>query len=346
MKKWKHHIINFFLCSFVCSLIHAQDIHVSQFYETPLMRNPALAGIFTGHIRLQAVHRNQWSWTNYPYRTTALSGEYKFPVGFGYDYMTVGMQTYYDVAGSSKLKTLQLMPALNFHKSLSGSKTEYLSGGFMVGMIQRQFDLNNLTFNNQYVNGEFNPNNSSGESFSSVNRMILDFAAGLSYNSAVGEAGSYYLGASLFHINQPTESFKDDKIKLASKMQINGGLHLKMSERLDMVAEMNYSKQGTFNEIMLGSIWSLSLTDNYFDADAEEELEKVAIGVGGFIRFKDAFTPVIKLTYKKMDIGISYDINLSDLTLGSKGKGGYELSVSYKLVRPSLELSKQFCPRF
>ena len=31
----------------------AQDIHFSQFFETPLLRNPALAGIFTGDIRLQ-----------------------------------------------------------------------------------------------------------------------------------------------------------------------------------------------------------------------------------------------------------------------------------------------------
>jgi hypothetical protein len=171
-------------------------------------------------------------------------------------------------------------------------------------------------------------------------------AAGLSYNSEVGETGSYYIGASLYHINQPTESFKDDKIQLSSKFQLNAGLHLRMGERIDMVAEANYSKQGTFTETMLGSIWSLKLNDDYTNTDTEEGLDKIAIGVGGFIRLQDAFTPVVKLTYKRLDIGLSYDINLSDLKTGSKGKGGYELSLSYKFTRPSLELSKQFCPRF
>ena len=38
-----------------------QDIHFSQFSETPLLRNPALAGIFSGDVRVQAVFRNQWN---------------------------------------------------------------------------------------------------------------------------------------------------------------------------------------------------------------------------------------------------------------------------------------------
>jgi hypothetical protein len=30
----------------------AQDIHFSQFFEAPLLRNPSLAGIFTGDVLL------------------------------------------------------------------------------------------------------------------------------------------------------------------------------------------------------------------------------------------------------------------------------------------------------
>ncbi|HET9279065.1 MAG TPA: type IX secretion system membrane protein PorP/SprF, partial [Flavitalea sp.] len=39
----------------------SQDLHLSQFFETPLLRNPALAGIFTGDVRVQAVYRDQWN---------------------------------------------------------------------------------------------------------------------------------------------------------------------------------------------------------------------------------------------------------------------------------------------
>ena len=36
-----------------------QDINYSQFYELPLLRNPALAGIFNGNVRFTAGYRNQ-----------------------------------------------------------------------------------------------------------------------------------------------------------------------------------------------------------------------------------------------------------------------------------------------
>ena len=41
--------------------IYAQDLHFSQFYEAPLIRNPALAGLFDGDVNVQLVYRNQWA---------------------------------------------------------------------------------------------------------------------------------------------------------------------------------------------------------------------------------------------------------------------------------------------
>src|SRR5579864_8642241 len=76
----------------------AQDIHFSQFYEAPLLRNPALAGIFTGDYRVQAIFHNQWNSFSNAYRTGSLSGEYKWPVGKSSDFFTTGMEILYDQA--------------------------------------------------------------------------------------------------------------------------------------------------------------------------------------------------------------------------------------------------------
>ena len=59
-----------------------QDINFSQFYELPLLRNPALAGIFNGNVRFTAAYRNQWESITAPYRTMALGSEVKFFKGF------------------------------------------------------------------------------------------------------------------------------------------------------------------------------------------------------------------------------------------------------------------------
>src|SRR5678815_5034661 len=99
--------------------VQAQDLHLSQFYETPLLRNPALAGIFTGDVRVNAVYRDQWNSVTSGYRTGSLSGEYKVPVGRGDDYVTWGMQLFYDKAGTVSFTQTKVLPALNFHKSIS-----------------------------------------------------------------------------------------------------------------------------------------------------------------------------------------------------------------------------------
>jgi hypothetical protein len=78
----------------------AQDIHFSQFFEAPLLRNPSLAGIYTGDVRVQAVYRDQWNSVTNAYKTGSLNGEYKMPVGKGDDFLTLGLQMMYDRAGT------------------------------------------------------------------------------------------------------------------------------------------------------------------------------------------------------------------------------------------------------
>jgi Type IX secretion system membrane protein PorP/SprF len=115
--------------------ISAQDLHFSQFFEAPLLRNPSLAGLFAGDIRVQAVYRNQWSSISFPYQTGSLNMEYKFPVGKGDDFFTAGMQFLFDKAGSVALTSTQLLPALAFHKSMSASSwdswVEWLADAWM-----------------------------------------------------------------------------------------------------------------------------------------------------------------------------------------------------------------------
>src|SRR3982750_4961008 len=81
----------------------AQDIHFSQFFEAPLLRNPSLAGIFTGDIRVQGVYRDQWNSFTNAYRSGSFNAEYKMPVGKGDDYLTTGIQVLYDKAGTAGL---------------------------------------------------------------------------------------------------------------------------------------------------------------------------------------------------------------------------------------------------
>ncbi|MGV3658283.1 MAG: PorP/SprF family type IX secretion system membrane protein, partial [Chitinophagaceae bacterium] len=297
------------------------------FYETPLLRIPARAGIFTGDVRVQAVYRNQWQSVTYPYRTSALSAEYKFPVGYANDFLTIGLQTFYDVAGIARLSTAQVMPALNFHKALNEEKNSFLSAGFMAGYVQRYFNDKNLTFDNQYTGGQYNPSAPSGENFAYLKRGFADYAAGLSFSSSLANAGNYYIGVSLFHLTKPSETFMNKEFVLMRKFQANAGVKAAFNDDLQFRGEVNFLKQGPFTEIMLGGLATYHITDMYEEGT---NIKSVSVSGGLFLRLNDAAVPVVKLNYNNFEVGMSYDANISKLTTASRGRGGYELSLSYK----------------
>ena len=73
----RYRILTAILVLLMGSKVQSQDIHFSQFYDAPLMRNPSLAGIFTGDVRIQMVYRDQWRSVTNAYRSGSLNAEYK-----------------------------------------------------------------------------------------------------------------------------------------------------------------------------------------------------------------------------------------------------------------------------
>src|ERR1700694_4661286 len=159
----------------------SQDIHFSQFFEAPLWRNPSLAGIFSGDIRVQAVYRDQWNSVTNAYRTGSLNAEYKMPIGKANDFITTGIQLLYDRAGTVSWVSTHVLPALNYHKSLSVDRNSYLSLGFMGGPVMRRFDRSKMTTNSTYDGlGD-------GEKFIDPKYTYIDGAVGMSYNTQLDD---------------------------------------------------------------------------------------------------------------------------------------------------------------
>ena len=71
------------------------------------------------------------------------------------------------------------------------------------------------------------------------------------------------------------------------------------------------------------------------------------IHAGCFYRLNDAVIPVIKMKYKKMTVGVSYDVNTSSLKEGSNMQGGYEITLTLSGQYPEIAKDKRvFCARF
>lgn len=291
----------------------------------PMLRNPALAGIFDGDIRVSIAHRNQWQSVTVPFKTSALGVEYKLPVFSYNDYLTLGAQIVYDVAGDVHLKRTQLLPVLNFHKSLSDDKDNYLSVAFTGGPVQSRFNPALARLDDQFIDGAFSAVNATQEFFTNTGFSYWDASAGITYSSGFGEASRYYIGAALFHFTQPPVHFFTDASDtyLSRKWSLNAGLTMATSEINRLLAYADYFTQGGNRQFLAGMIYETDITQNYDE-------DNVSLGIGGFYRYNDAVVPVVRLKYFKTEIGLSYDVNISSLATASRLRGGFELTGTFR----------------
>lgn len=328
-----------------------QDIGFSQYYDQPFQRNPALAGIFTGDIRVVGSFRNQWQSVTVPYQTFGVSGELKVPMDFiTGDNFTIGLQMIRDVAGTSRYSTTQAMPAINYSFPLSQESNSYLSIGFMGGWRQQKFDPEKLTLNDQFVpmsNGTFIILPASRQLFTHTVASYLDFSTGISYNGAIRDA-DYYIGGAMFHLVNPTVKFVDTtNVQLHKKLTLNFGLSAPLGEYDELEVYGDYFQQYNekYKKIGIKSIQA-GLMLNHILSFSEEEQKSFTVGM--LYRLDDAIIPVVKLEMNSFVIGLSYDVNISKLVSASQHRGGLELALSYKkgFNYRNGELRQTICPRF
>lgn len=333
----------FFVSLLVNSLViqAQQDINFSQFYELPLLRNPALAGIFNGNVRFTAAYRNQWESVTTPYRTMAIGSEVKFFKGLTQgDFVTLGLQVTNDVAGDSKLKRTQVFPVLNYHKMLNEENNSFISLAFMGGSVSENFDPSRLQFDDQFVNGAYSASNPTSETFSRTNFSYWDASTGLSFTSLIKNNAKFYFGAGLFHFTNPKLSFMlNNDIRLNKKWVFNTGVSAYTNTFNRIVVYADYFMQGGDRMAQGGFLF----THNFDEAGDEARL---AISGGAVYRYKDAIIPVIKLNTNKLLIGLSYDVNTSKLKTASSYRGGFELTLSYMGLwnKSNSDADKVHCP--
>jgi type IX secretion system PorP/SprF family membrane protein len=338
----KYYLSFIFIC--IASIAYGQDIHFSQIFETPLLRNPALAGVFSGDIRMQTVYRSQWNSVTNAYRTASANMEYKLPVGETSDFITIGGQFLFDKAGTVDLTSTHILPAVNYHKSLSGDRSMYLSMALMGGWVQRRIDKSKITTNSQFDGNNYNGGLATGETFDKSSYSYFDGTAGLSFNAQLGENvdNNFYIGAAYHHFNRSKKVsfYSDATVEMKPKWVMSGGIRMSTSDYTYITFEGDYTTQSTNKEIIAGLLYSYKLDD---PTDP-----KYLIHGGAYMRLNDAIIPVVKIETKPLAIAVSYDINVSGLKKASTGRGGFELSLTYQKYLDKYNSSSNAtrCPKF
>lgn len=208
------------LCCNIQKLL-AQDLHFSQYFNNPLLVNPANTG-FAPDVdwRLGASYRNQYSsLTANPYKTMSAWGDAQlFNDRFDNGWVGIGGAVLRDVAGAGNLSSTRAFGAVAYHQLL-GLKS-LLSAGFNIGYISKKVDFTKLTFNNQWNGKFFDITIPSNENFAYSQVGYFDLQAGLNYAFFPSENLYLNAGFSASHINRPRESFFSQQALVDQRLSV------------------------------------------------------------------------------------------------------------------------------
>lgn len=303
-----------------------QDIHFSQFYSSPTFLNPGSTGLFNGNIRAMLNYRSQWKTVSDPFSTFSASLDSRlFQDKLKSGFFGAGIVFYNDVAGASKLTTGNY--ALNISYALEIEEDMYLSLGVQPGFLQKSINYNGLLFGNQWTGLEFN-SGIPGEYSGSMKFMTFDLAAGLYYNYRPSDDLAFYAGVSGAHLTAPSISFLGATDNLIRKFTIHGGAEIAIPNS-DIIAYPNFlvKLQSPNRIINFGSDFKYVIKEQ---SRYTGFVDEVSAGLGLYYRAGDAFWGTLQFNYTGFTLALSYDINISDLTVASKGLGGMEIMLMYR----------------
>jgi type IX secretion system PorP/SprF family membrane protein len=335
------------LTSFIAIMhVHvcAQDLHFSQWYNAPLITNPANTGFIPdADYRLGANFRDQWSSVmTEPYRTMSIWGDAQLLRNrIQNGWLGLGGVILRDEAGSGNLTSTEAYASIAYHQMLGYSSL--LTAGFNVGWINKRINSANLKFPDQFDGKFFDNTLPTSVQIDQPNVSLFDMQVGMNY--AYFPTDKMYVngGFSVWHLNHARESFfLSDPAGFDSRLPsryigfLNGSF--KTSDLVIVNPMAYYSNQAGASETVLGLNAQYNLS-----SDGDQQV------IGGlYFRVGDAVIPMIGFVYKNIRLMFTYDATISTLKNENNGLGAWEFSlVEYGTYSQFNGNSRQsLCPSF
>jgi type IX secretion system PorP/SprF family membrane protein len=328
------------ICSLVFALtVQAQDLHFTQFFNSPLTTNPANTGFIPdADYRLGANYRNQWSSVmTVPYKTTSIFGDAQlFRDKLENGWLGIGGVLLSDVAGSGSLRSTKVYGSIAYHQQLGNSSL--LSAGFNVGWANKRIDQSKLKFPDQF-DGKFFDAPTTAVSLTNTSVSYVDVQAGMNYAYFPQENVYINAGYSIHHVNRPKETFFNDNTNAGRiPMRHIGFVNaiLKVNDRVIINPNAYFTTQAKATELVVG------LNGNY---NLSEYGEKQLVA-GLYYRLGDAIAPMIGFELNNTKFTFSYDATLSSLNQFNNYRGALEFSIIKKGFYPQNQDRQSMCPTF
>jgi type IX secretion system PorP/SprF family membrane protein len=325
----------------------SQDIHFSQLFENPLSLNPSLSGAFAGNVMAEANYKNQWNsvaQNGNGYSTMAATLEFHNMLKtWGSGYLSPGFTVFNDESGDAHIT--QLEAAFTLASGVYLDDKNCISAGLQAGWAQNSIQLSSLTWDNQYVNGAYNPSVAPNEGTIGNSFTYADFAGGISWHYGNGETNmssnddmKASAGAAIYHINQPNMSYFNQSYQGSSlymKYTFYGNMEIGVQNtNLKVLPGIVFLSQGPASELDAGAKLRYVINP---ESKYTGNHKGTAVDLGVYYRVGDAAIVLAGFEWGNYALGASYDFNTSALTTASHGAGGFEISLKFINLNPTIK---------
>ncbi len=320
-----------------------QSIHFSQYYNAPMLLNPANTALLPDNdYRFGLNYRNQWAAVPVPYNTFSAFGDCK--IGGNKDnenhnnWLGLGLAFFNDKAGDGNLSLTQIQGDVAYHLMLS--EHTMLSFGISGAYVQRSVDYDKLTFDTQWDGFTFNAQLPNGEKVGVIKTSYYTVGSGLNFAWFPNDGVYIKLGGGLANINKPVESFYNAQNTIDYRPTGNLDMLFRTGPVLIINPSIYYTTQSGASELVFGSQFRTFLSDN--------KQAPVQLILGAFYRLGDAAIGVAGIQVSRWQFMASYDVTLSGLAPYNGSYGALEFSLIYQgPYHPGEGITKAFsCPRF
>ena len=307
-RQFKYYCIAILVCCAFSLRMVAQAPMLSQYFASPLAINPALAGNGYASWRIMAVRRNQWVGAGVdPLNTTSasLDGKLFKQKGNENNYLGAGLLFIQDkgLAGAYKNNSINL--AFSSHISLDQEDVHSLAGGLGGSFNNTVIDYSQLTFSQQISSAGFNRALPTFETNLSSVKPYSSVFGGLTYSYKT-EAANFEMGLACYQLLSSVRTSLQDPTQMdPPRFNFHTDFQSYLGERTTFNANALFSFEKYVNT------YSLGFNIGNMVGNTVEDEEPTIINTGIWYRHNQALSPYIGLGYGIMQVGISYDINIS-----------------------------------
>lgn len=314
----------------------AQDLHYSQFYNSPLNLNPAQTGIFNGDQRFIASFREQWAFVPVPWTTFSASYDYKILPEEEKNIFGVGFNFNYDRQGAARINLSGLNVTGSYSRVLN--KSNIVTVGALLGFSSRGFNDRDLTWDKQWDGLVFNEGTGSGENFDLQRVNFLETGIGLNYRLQKDARTKIDLGIGGYHLYEPTANFYNtDDNKLPLHLTLSAIGSVKLIDALDIQLQFLRQYQGVYREMVFGGLAKIYLS--------KKRGKETQLHAGLGYRTAKSFIPTVAVQFNQWYLSFSYDFDNTELNeILQSNRGGPEIHLRYIITKVKPLQDRKVCP--